>query len=1094
MLRVTTLYASSAGATAAYYTKYLAAAPGEIPGRWAGAQAAGLGLSGDVSTDQLELLLSGHDPTTGAGLGHELTDRLTSSGTVIRAVAGFDATFSAPKSLSVWWALTGDDGLAACHDAAVSAAVEYVERFGSTTRVRSNGSRLHPDSQGLIAAAFRQTTSRLDDPQLHTHVVISSKVQTVDGRWLALDARVLKQHQRAIGGLYQSVLRAEITRRYGVQFAEVVSGQAEIAGVPAELLAVFSKRSAQVDAAVAVELDEFRRREGRSPTRFERAAMERQIAADTRPHKSGDGVPDLQTRWRDEAASVGVSAESLTASIAGAAATLAATGRETTVGEVIADLSSSRSAWHRMDIVRAVTDRVAARPDFDADRWVAFIDRCVERVMDRCVDLDPPGPDIAVRVSDGRSLSIEPVAAHITSGLVLAQEEWILSWALDAQLDEPRPSSTVVAGRLDVVQRDAAAAVAGWDQLAVVVGPAGAGKTSMLAAAVTDLHRNRRPVMGLAPTAKAARVLNRDTGVAADTVAKLLHDWDRPTGPTPEWRLPPGTTLIVDEAGMLSTPNLHHLVQLAEQQQWRLVLVGDPHQLQGVGRGGMFAELVTASRHVELERIHRFTTHWEAAASLMLRHGQPAVLGVYQAFDRIHAGAIGEHLDTIVATWNYHHARGETLAITTTTNDHVDLINHTIHSVRLRLGDLDFNRSATTVDGTVFVGDVIATRRNDRHIQTSDGEMIRNRQLWTISDVDSNGNMTVSQIDGHDTATLPADYVAEHVRLGYAATEPGNQSDTFTASITLASDATTGRGLYVGMTRGRERNDVLVITDNNDRAEARDTLERILNSDRADTPATRQRRILSQQHRRQAPSAPSPQPRCTIPDWVNELQREAIDTRDQFRTALVEEHEQRHQIVANVRHARNTYEAADRAAAPYDEPLRTAFTAVQRAEDRLRTARRDVEQARIFRRGRPQAELADARDHHAKASSQLAQLEAAAKPYLDDRRLARDTLNQHQESLRSFDLISSLDNYVQRLETVSALAAGLTSWRAWASGQDVDPDTLKDCVTNLDTSASHDAHDLANVLRTWAHRTGLDLGPRPPQPSIERDLSIGIEL
>ena len=74
-------------------------------------------------------------------------------------MAGFDATVSAPKSLSVWWALTGDPGLAECHDVAVSAVVDYLERFGSTTRIRSNGGRLHPDSQGLIVAAFRQTTS-----------------------------------------------------------------------------------------------------------------------------------------------------------------------------------------------------------------------------------------------------------------------------------------------------------------------------------------------------------------------------------------------------------------------------------------------------------------------------------------------------------------------------------------------------------------------------------------------------------------------------------------------------------------------------------------------------------------------------------------------------------------------------------------------------------------------------------------------------------------------------------------------------------------------------------------------------------------------
>ena len=77
---------------------------------WAG-QAAGLGLSGEVTTEALQALLEGRDPITGATLGNPLLDRVTSSGQVVRAVAGFDATFSAPKSLSVWWALSGDEGL-----------------------------------------------------------------------------------------------------------------------------------------------------------------------------------------------------------------------------------------------------------------------------------------------------------------------------------------------------------------------------------------------------------------------------------------------------------------------------------------------------------------------------------------------------------------------------------------------------------------------------------------------------------------------------------------------------------------------------------------------------------------------------------------------------------------------------------------------------------------------------------------------------------------------------------------------------------------------------------------------------------------------
>ena len=104
MLRVTTLYASSAAATAAYYAHYLTMDPGEEPGVWRGRQADGLGLAGPVRTEELELLLSGRDPVSGTRLGSPLVDRCKRNGKVIHAVAGFDATFSAPKSLSVSWA------------------------------------------------------------------------------------------------------------------------------------------------------------------------------------------------------------------------------------------------------------------------------------------------------------------------------------------------------------------------------------------------------------------------------------------------------------------------------------------------------------------------------------------------------------------------------------------------------------------------------------------------------------------------------------------------------------------------------------------------------------------------------------------------------------------------------------------------------------------------------------------------------------------------------------------------------------------------------------------------------------------------------
>ena len=285
-------------------------------------------------------------------------------------------------------------------------------------------------------------------------------------------------------------------------------------------------------------------------------------------------------------------------------------------------------------------------------------------MLEQCVNLDPE-PGGSRRVSDGRSLWLEPTSPHYTSPQVLAEEEGILTWALDAQIDEPVPSATVDRDGLDVLQGDAAAAVAGADRLVVVVGPAGTGKTTMLRAAVADFRRHGRLVFGVAPTAKAAHVLHQETGMDTDTLAKLLHEWTRPDRlPDHRYRLPIATTVVVDEASMIGTRSLHQLISLAERHDWRLVLVGDPRQLQAVGRGGLFTELTTTARTHELVRIHRFTQPWEAAASQQLRAGHPDALDQYAERGRIQPGTLDQHLEQIADDWLTLTGSGYTVAVT----------------------------------------------------------------------------------------------------------------------------------------------------------------------------------------------------------------------------------------------------------------------------------------------------------------------------------------------------------------------------------------------------------------------------------------------
>jgi RecA/RadA recombinase len=654
------------------------------------------------------------------------------------------------------------------------------------------------DAQGLVAALFRQHTSREADPQLHTHAVIWGKVRDPTGKWLSLDARFLKYQQRSIGWVYAAALRSELSARLGVTWGQVSEGHADIDGVPVALLTLFSQRNAQVDAtlarSVAAWVDDH---DGAEPGPRTLYRLERDAVLASRPGKSEPiEAARLRAEWAERATQAGFAPLALPEGQRRLPGTIDRRD-EAVIAEALVAVASSSSTWLGADLAREIAARLPAHVASSVAEVVEVVDRLSAEAAGRCVELHPPAkPGVACR-RDGRAVTEHVVDRRLSAPVVLDQEARLLSWAAANAGTKRR----VAAG--EDLQAAAAQAVAGERRLVLVVGPAGTGKTTMLASAVASLREQGRAVVGLAPSGKAADVLGRETGTRATTLAKLLHEHGRPEGPPPEWQLRPGTTVILDEAGMASTEDLVRLVDLADRRPWRLVCVGDPAQLPAVGRGGMFAHWCESFPAHHLEEVRRFHDAWQGEASLLLRQGDPAAAAHYAEHQRLQGVHPALLADRVARQYEQMSGGGDSVAITTASTGTARAINV---EIQRRRNPLRQGTSVALADGAeVFVGDHVATRRNDASLVTNSGTAVRNRQTWTVAAIGDDGSLTVRDPRRGD-AHLPADYVARHVELGWAVTGYGNQGVTVDHGICVVEPASTRAGIYVAMTRGRGRN------------------------------------------------------------------------------------------------------------------------------------------------------------------------------------------------------------------------------------------------------------------------------------------------
>ncbi|HZU80483.1 MAG TPA: MobF family relaxase, partial [Acidimicrobiales bacterium] len=715
----------------------------EERGCWLGRGAEHIGLSGQVDALGLERLFAGaRHPTTDSALGRPF-------GTGKSAVAGYALSFSPPKSVSVVWAL-GDDEIAgqvrAGHDAAVRAAVSYLERHAAFTR-RGRAGVFQTDTRGLLGAVFVHRTSRALDPQLHTHVLLSNKVQdATDGAWLALDGSELYTNQKAAGMLYKAALRAELSARLGLSWTAVdENGIAEIDGVPKALLEHWSTRRKEVTTAAKVLIAEREQALGRRLTNPERTEAHQLAAYRTRGAKGTEthATAELRAGWRQEAEALGLGPERwMEAVLAPPAARRLAPGTETLLERARVVLQESSSTWRRAEAVEVMSTLLEHRAleNPSALRMVEAVELATEALLASRGVLSLAVPPVVEELAehlrrDGLPTHCHHGATRYSTEETLRRETEVLEIAArGAAARRAVVDACDLERRLAVagLGEDQAAAVRrmclGGEALCCVTGPAGAGKTRMLAVATGAFEAAGHQVLGLAPSARAAAVLKVEAAMASDTLARFLL---RAEAGSVDLRA--GDVVVLDEATMASSADLARLVRLVDGKSAKLVAIGDPAQLGAVGAGGLFATLATDTRAEALGLPRRFLHAWEKTTVLQLRARDQQVVEAYTLHNRITDAGRDDAVDKAFAHWQAARAEGASVLLLASDHETVDALNDAVRAARAQAGEVE-ERGLVCRGQLVGVGDEVVTLRNDRTLTTTKGEWVRNGERWSVVD------------------------------------------------------------------------------------------------------------------------------------------------------------------------------------------------------------------------------------------------------------------------------------------------------------------------------------------------------------------------
>lgn len=816
-------------ASTSYYSE-----GGEPAGQWWGKGAQTLKLSGEVTKESFSRLFFGFDPALPYGVkklrqtaGADPVTYTKRDGTIAQREPcyAWDLCFSAPKSVSIVWAIAPENirkQIEAFHRQAISGSLQYLQEHAAFCR-RGKGGVIQ-EKTDLVIAQFLHGTSRAQDPQLHTHCILMNVGVRADGTTGAIESKPFYEHLKRAGALYRAHLACclDIYLGFVTEPHEVEHVRSfELKAVPKPLIHEFSKRSQAIE--------NYLEERGLNPDEKVSAALREYATLHTRPEKQGVSREELFSQVREEGERHGFTADHVLQIIR--------EGYQPERGVRYEQCKAVMKALDRLTKQNSsFTEREFEQAVYEEAQFYAIGAKYAQRAVKEWIEEASYWKREVYQNYEPMYLGeIEGVKRFTTRGVIARELDFL------AQLDriQERVFSEVKTETLSKIICDCDAAgkplkgeqvralkvmTGTQEQIAVVSGIAGTGKTYALEAARRAWEAEGYRVVGAAVAARAAEELEEKSGIRSDTLEKTLHELRQSgfgvnqnlekvvlSGRASErqvalyqyqvdrlrYALDEQTVFVLDEASMVSTDDMKELLNYIEGSGAKLILVGDERQLPAIEAGGAFEAISERFMKVELEDVRRQHDEWQRESVKHLAEGNiEAGLSGYEERGLIIVSPSREKaVDTLISDWKMSGLKApEDNVMIAVTNADVSVLNRKAQLAR-KEARLVCETPVRVGGQTFYQGDRVVFTKNLR----SHG--IKNGIFGTLEGVYGAGDrLTVRTDDGRRLSFSQAEF--SHIKLGYAVTTHKVQGSSIPKTYVLAGGSLQSREqIYVQLSR-----------------------------------------------------------------------------------------------------------------------------------------------------------------------------------------------------------------------------------------------------------------------------------------------------